>query len=208
MLLLIKLLTLLAIIQYASALKTYLIVGLSGVGKSTIANCIINKNPDLFYIRSYPFNTSNSASGCTRNFQVSYDNHIKVIDTVGFGDPELNQTSVLQSLRIALATENYQIDAILFVIRQGRLRNETFQFFKLMQNEVFRGKGKQNSILICNGCQKGWLEMQRNKNPYVDRALLNCNNLSYEFQLVFEEPNISLSSYIPDNGIDLELVLS
>ena len=130
MLLLIKLLTLLAIIQYASALKTYLIVGLSGVGKSTIANCIINKNPDLFYIRSYPFNTSNSASGCTRNFQVSYDNHIKVIDTVGFGDPSINSTAAFEVFQQALELVDNDVHLLLLVMQEGRFKKELIDFFK------------------------------------------------------------------------------
>ena len=194
--------------KHTYAHQTFLIIGVAGVGKSTLANCIINKSPDLDLIREYPFVTSDSACGCTRNFQITFDNYTKVIDTIGFGDPELNQTSVLLSLRTALATEDYRIDAVLFVIKQERFRNETVEFFKLMQDEVLRGKTKRNSILICNGCQKGWLETERRTNEFLNKALINCNNVSYEFNLVFNEPNVTVNQRSPAAADQLREVLS
>lgn len=64
--------------------RTYLLVGLTGAGKSTIGNCILNKSGDLEKINNYPFKTSNSASGCTYNFQVEYNNDHTVIKSILF----------------------------------------------------------------------------------------------------------------------------
>ena len=184
-----------SVVVPSHALKTYLLVGLGGTGKSTIANCLINKNPDLYHIRDYPFNTSNSASGCTNKFQVCYDEHTRVIDTIGFGDPELNQTSVLNSLREALDSENYLVDAIIFVIREGRFLDGAVDFFELIQKNLLCGKARHNSLLICNGCPPGWLAAERTKSPYLSEALANCNNLGFEFELCLDEPPAQLAAH-------------
>ena len=168
-------------------------VGLSGVGLSTVANCILNRNPDLYYIKSHPFKTSDSASGCTLEFDIQTYNSIRVIDTIGFGDSSINQTDILKSLREALETVNFQTDAILYVIRNN-LDAESYKLIKYLRNEFFRGRANQNFILICNNCKYGSLEKQRKNYKHVDDALKNFKDRVYEFWLPLEEADISQSN--------------
>ena len=134
--------------------RTYLVVGKHGVGKSTVSNCILNINPHSYYIRN----------PCVASEKIQIHSNVdsKVIDTFGLGDVSLtNQTFVLSALRDGLASEENLIDLLVFVIKQEKIRVDTYDFFKLLQNGIFRGRARNNTVLICNGCEKGWLELNR-----------------------------------------------
>ena len=147
----------------------------------------------MYYIKSHPFKTSDSASGCTLEFDVYSNNNIQVIDTIGFGDSSINQTETLKSLKEALETENFYINGILYVIKNN-LGLETYKFIKYMRNEFFQGRANQNSILICNNCRNGSLETQRKNYKHVNDALINFRDQIYEFWLPLEETDISQSN--------------
>ncbi len=63
--------------------KTYLLVGLTGSGKSTAANCIFNQSGDQKLVKDLPFNTSDNSKGCTQVFAHAGNDKIMVLDTVG-----------------------------------------------------------------------------------------------------------------------------
>lgn len=68
--------------------QTVLLVGVTGHGKSTNGNILINmsgRNSDL----ENPFPTSNGASGCTQAYEKHVGLKYEVLDTPGYGDPVL-----------------------------------------------------------------------------------------------------------------------
>ncbi len=71
--------------------KNYLLVGLTGHGKSTTGNVLYNESGEIKSILGNPFATSDSASGCTRSFQMIAKENIHILDTVGFGDPQFSK---------------------------------------------------------------------------------------------------------------------
>ena len=167
--------------------KTILIVGISGVGKSTIANCLYNQNGDMKNINEGPFKVSPDASSGTIKFEVHSNTQFTVIDSIGFGSNEFNSAYVLDQMRTALNTVDNQIDCIVYVTEKGRLTNETYQFVRLFQEEVMNNKAKQNSMLLVNKCEPGWLAKEaQQKEPHIQHLLASVNHLAYEFDLLLD----------------------
>ena len=167
--------------------KTFIIIGVTGVGKSTLGNCIINQSPSFDDIKRRPFETASSINSITRGFQTVVNSQTRVVDTTGFGDPRIEQQEVLKSLRGALESENFKVDAVLFVIRPEPMRRDTVDFFKLTQHELLKNKTRLNSVLVCNGCDDDWLENERASNQLLNSILTNCNDLSYNFKIALSE---------------------
>jgi hypothetical protein len=165
--------------------KVYLMIGLTGSGKSTLGNCIINGSGELTKINDLPFGTSNDSSGCTREFIVGHNDQVKVIDSIGFCDPQIDESAILNSLKRSLERVNNQVNCVLFVVKQGRFTNEVVNFFRFIQEKVLRNRCLSNSILIVTGGTPGWVETEREK-AYLKRVLENCGNRYYEFSLKFD----------------------
>jgi hypothetical protein len=92
--------------------RTYLLVGITGHGKSTTGNVIYNQSGDLNLIIDNPFKTSEDASGCTANFQLHANQNVKIIDTVGFGDPQFSTYSFIINISLFDSLKN-----IIFLLR-------------------------------------------------------------------------------------------
>ena len=173
-------------VKQVYGLKTYLIVGERGVGKSTIGNCILSKSFLIDDIKNSPFETKHSLE---KEIKASEYKGTRVIDTFGFGDLKVDQAQVLHQLRKTLTDNNYTLDAVLYVISHERLRKETVEFFKLMQNDIFENTTRDNSILICNGCDEDWLDEERTKDGDLNNIIENCGNLTYNFVINLDQKN-------------------
>jgi hypothetical protein len=166
--------------------KTFLLVGLTGSGKSTTGNCILNRSGEYAKVNNTPFEASDSASGVTEKFEkAQYAQELIVVDSIGFGDPQFNQSYVFGELKKALADIDNRIDGVLFVMKAGKFRKEMADFFELVQERVFKNKCKNNSHMIITSCRKGWCEKQT--DPFFRKALANCNDSFFEFNLKFAD---------------------
>ena len=173
---------------FTSAPKTYLLIGLTGSGKSTTGNCLINQKGDYMSITQKPFATTDASTGWVRNFALANNDQFSVIDTVGFGDPKFDVEYLFKEFKFALSQVNNHIDCVLFVVQKSRFSNELVEFFKLMQERVLKGKCRDNSILLVTNCNKGWLDRkEQQKNPSVQTALNSTNQMSFEFFLKFDD---------------------
>ena len=167
--------------------QTYLLVGISGSGKSTTGNAILNKSGEIVKLEN-PFMTSDSASGCTMQFETKEKEDLNVIDTVGFNDPKFNLDSVLKQLRESLKLVNNKVNAVIYVVKCGKFTNEIIEFFKIVQEKALESRCKSNSILIVTKSKKGWVSKQ-SSNEFVQKALSNCNGQYFEFDLAFDDPD-------------------
>lgn len=166
--------------------KTYILVGLTGSGKSTTGNCIFNRSGNLDAIQDTPFPTSDSSSSCTKSFAIARNNTLSIIDTIGFGDPTLDKTKSLDEFRNALSHVSFKVDCVLFVVRKGKFSQEVVEFFATVQEKILKNKCVKNSILLVTDCETGWIEAEEKSNEYVNKVLKNCNKLYYEFSLRFD----------------------
>ena len=167
--------------------KTIILFGISGVGKSTISNCILNQKGDTDSIINSAFPVSPDASSGNTDFDIRSNDQYTIVDSIGFGSADINGTYLLDRMRAALMQVDNKVDYVVFVIQKGRLTNATFQFISTFQDRVLRNMSRNNSVLLINRCEQGWIEMDAQKNNIFLRQLLNSvNNVSYEFDLVFD----------------------
>ena len=165
--------------------KVILLAGITGNGKSTTGNVLLNQSADEDKILYGPFATDSGASGCTQSFKkLESDKHnFIVIDTVGFCDPNINHEICLNNLRQAINSVNNKVDLFVYVFKKGRLTEDDVFFFETIKNEL-KNFPKSNSVLVVTKCEKGWVECQ--ENSYLTKAIKDCNGNYFEFELRFD----------------------
>jgi len=168
--------------------KTYLLVGLTGAGKSTTGNCILNKSGVLGQVSETPFPTSDSSMSCTRTFACKANEQVFILDTVGFGDPNFKQDYILEELKNALKAVDNQVDCVVFVVRKSRITKETVEFFDLVQEKVLKNKCKHNSILLITDCRDPEWPRRQVNDQFFTKIVENCGGFenTYCFHLKFE----------------------
>jgi len=169
-------------------LKTYLLVGLTGAGKSTTGNCILNQSGELSQVNETPFPTSDSSKGCTRTFACKANEQVFVLDTVGFGDPNFKQDYILQELKNALKAVDNRVDCVVFVVRKSRITKETVEFFDLVQEKVLKNKCKHNSVLLISDCRDPEWARRQVDDQFFTKIVENCGGIenTFCFYLKFE----------------------
>ena len=164
--------------------RTIMLFGIAGVGKSTISNCILNRKGDMESIQDGGFQVSEDAGSGTLKFELKSNDQFTIIDSIGFGSPDFNASYILAQMRGVLNKVNNRIDLVLFVIKKGRLTNDTYQFIRTFQEEVMGGKARLNSALLVNQCEKGWLNKSgQQSNAFMRAILASVANMSLEFEL-------------------------
>ena len=169
-----------------NAKRTFILVGPSGVGKSTLGNCLFNRNASLNATQCHPFVAKDSVNNCTNKGIMAKNDIIAAINTVGLCDPHIDSRKSLKTFKKALSSVNNHIDGVLFVMSSGRLKPELVDFFRVFQEDVFLGEMSNNTMLICINCNKGWLQKNRVTNSYLNELINSCNNHSHEFKLSFD----------------------
>ena len=114
--------------------RTLLIVGRTGAGKSTLANVIVG-DPLRLRFRENDTCARGTASFQTEEIIIS-GRIYRVIDTVGFGDPSIEDRDVLRNLAHALVSAGGPIHQIVFVVG-GRFTHEEAHALNLLGSHLF-----------------------------------------------------------------------
>ncbi|CAG8467785.1 19076_t:CDS:10 [Racocetra fulgida] len=126
-----------------SKIKSILLIGSTGNGKSTLANVLLNKNNNFEEV----FKESADSVSETRNIQVekteiNLDNdgnekiELTIIDTVGIGDTKLTTQGVLY--RLAEASIHIKKGlAQVFFVTSGRFTEKEEEAYRLLSSVIF-----------------------------------------------------------------------
>lgn len=97
-------------------------IGETGVGKSTLANIIYNEGFSEDHCTK-PFKVGSTAASVTRASSMQYNSVTKncVIDTVGVGDPVLDEQDILGNVRSLVRNTAQGVNAVVVVMRMARV---------------------------------------------------------------------------------------
>eukprot|EP00435_Cladocopium_sp_Y103_P027020 s1203_g6.t1 len=103
-----------------------MVIGETGVGKSTVANMIYNKDFSTDLCK-YPFKTGNTAASVTKASTMQYHSIFKsfVLDTVGVGDPQLADEEILGNVRNLVRNASKGVNAVVVVMKMARVPQAT-----------------------------------------------------------------------------------
>ena len=129
-----------------------LLVGRTGVGKSTIANCILDMDPESA-TRPAPFSTSASSLSKTRQVQMESFVHgnttFQIVDTIGFGDTSMSERAVADSLVRAVGEGG--VNPLFGSKPEGsRKKGPTFRLYSSSINGVNKPQGNYSVITTLN----------------------------------------------------------
>jgi len=99
---------------------TVMMFGMTGSGKSALGNLLAGY--DHFLSGDDTASVTNTRSVLKYE---SPDRSLVVLDTIGLGDTELDQDKVVASIRDASLSAPHGIDAMFFVMRNGRITDDT-----------------------------------------------------------------------------------
>ena len=178
---------LVSVVSSALCERTYLIIGITQSGKSTLGNCIVNRRGDLQSILQRPFVTcdkSASLNGCTKHFAIKHTSQAVVLDTVDVCNAEF-----ATQIKSTLSAINYELDGVIFTVRKEHFFDKLDIIFEQVQDKLLMNKCRQNSMLVVTNCAKGWLQRNEQKaSETVQRVLAaTSRDNTHEFYLRADE---------------------
>ena len=154
-------------ISKKACINRILVVGHTGVGKSSIVNLLMKKEEAA---------VNNNAVGCTFEFKayqaVFGDGFYEIIDTVGLNESKQGTVPLnraLKELTRFIRKNKRGFSCILFVMRQGRIDNMFEQNYKLFYGALM--KMAVPAVLFINHCEDDepmnrWITDQNNSNLF------------------------------------------
>lgn len=185
--------------------KTKLItLGITGSGKSTLTNMLIEGDIDFMYNK---FKINNGLKGSTTDIK-TYENFKYIVtDTIGFLEDENGTIKTEDAfdktwdfLLNTLDSYNYYV----YIIKAGRILKDEYKIFNFYK-QIFTGC-EDNFLLIISGADNIWLEKNKEhlQNIYGKTINFLCLDFPFSNNLVYE--NI-YKKYRKDDLIKLNLFL-
>ncbi|EGG20677.1 citrate lyase subunit beta-like protein [Cavenderia fasciculata] len=111
------------------------------------------------------------------SFNCHFNNKFKIIDGIGFGDPVMPNKEIINQLKKDFKGE--EIDIIMFVIKMGRISQETLDIFNLIEQTIYPNGSASSNFLLCSthSNDESWFE--ENIHSQVLKPILSKCNLGY-----------------------------
>lgn len=165
--------------------KNILLIGITGKGKSTLGNVLINKDGEFKEV----FEEIDSLTGGTKDIQIEEfeENGIKyqVIDTVGFLNAGLTQEEILGKITEAVYEVRDGLNQIFFVFSRVFAKEE-IKAYNLLTSFFDESITKYITIVMTNfenfedqdECQRITKLMKEN-SPELNSLTSGCNGILY-----------------------------
>eukprot|EP00446_Apocalathium_sp_SHHI-4_P037160 CAMPEP_0177320810 /NCGR_PEP_ID=MMETSP0368-20130122/15335_1 /TAXON_ID=447022 ORGANISM="Scrippsiella hangoei-like, Strain SHHI-4" /NCGR_SAMPLE_ID=MMETSP0368 /ASSEMBLY_ACC=CAM_ASM_000363 /LENGTH=536 /DNA_ID=CAMNT_0018780389 /DNA_START=47 /DNA_END=1654 /DNA_ORIENTATION=+ len=147
---------------------TVMMFGMTGSGKSSLGNLIAGKEV---------FVASDDTSSVTNQDSVmryaADDGSLVLLDTIGLGDTEISQEEVIASIRDVAVSAPCGIDVILFVLRFGRITDDTIARMIYLTDFLWGRECLPNLYTVVTGASRllnkpaeasEWIEQQAQSN--------------------------------------------
>lgn len=141
--------------------RVILIVGMTGVGKSTLMNMLFHNDCSSDSLRG-PAPTGFRTKGVTSASHIwisSSDSWL--IDTIGFGDSEMNDQEIMQRLSDLVRNWNCCIHGVIFVAKFGRLSRFDRMLMEML-NQNFDERWRSSSVLVLTHYDHEETEIEEN----------------------------------------------
>lgn len=136
-------------------LKSLVLFGLTGQGKSSIANMLIQGD---IYQEKNTFMINDSAVGASVQIECSINDEFEVYDTIGIGETRFGSVphkKAVRKIRDYFSRCKVPLNYIAYVKKKGRFTDEDREMFDVFK-EIFKG-GEKNFIIIITDSEPAWV---------------------------------------------------
>jgi len=134
----------------------FLILGKAGVGKSTVANCLLGNDSNLF--RTHQGFNHGTIKIETKSYTFDRGNKkilVNIVDCVGFFIDKNQDFSTLNRLKYIIRKDlRLKINKILLCVPYGRFTNEIYESIIMIKNLLFATDLKTISWIIFTHCDE------------------------------------------------------
>jgi GTPase SAR1 family protein len=135
--------------------KRVLVLGRTGIGKSTIVNMLINDSADIESMMK-PAKISDDVNGVTlrtTNY-FSFRNKFILTDTIGFGDVNFSESQILKDIKQLTRALESGFNAIIAVARYGRQSEEDRLLMDILSRLLGDDWQKVSMLVITYGASQ------------------------------------------------------
>lgn len=187
-------------------IRTILLIGATGSGKSTLGNVLINRNgnfEEVFVEGEYSISeTRNIKSVIVEIDGINY----RLIDTPGFGDTSLEVIKIPPTLEELNEYIRHGVDYVLFVVNK-KFNNKNLEIFEYLK-EIFFDDDivKYITIIFTNflkfrekgKCKKD-IEILRNESESIANIINNVKTIHVNNATILDDKDVSAKSAREDS---------